>query len=72
MRPHLVVKVDPAHHHEDDVDHDVILECLVDPDGIGLFGGEAGAAKHLKHVAGVIGTDEKIDVVRPARASHEG
>src|SRR6266576_5413512 len=71
MGPHLVVEVDPAHHHEDDVDHDVVLERLVDPNRVGLLGGEAGAAKRLQDVARVAGTDEKVDVVGPARAPHQ-
>src|SRR6266576_2521623 len=68
---HLVIEVDSAHHHEDDVDQDVVLERLVDPDGVGLLGGEAGAAKRLQDVARVARTDEKVDVVGPARAPHQ-
>src|SRR6202011_5580471 len=50
---HLVVQVDPAHHHKDDVDHDIALEGLVDPDRIRLFGGEAGGLQHYQHVASI-------------------
>src|SRR5437868_11506839 len=66
-RLHLVVEVDPAHHHEDDIDHDVVLKGFVDPDRVGLLGGKARAAKRLQDVARVVGAHEKVDVVRPAR-----
>src|SRR3982075_1392932 len=68
---HFVVEVDPAHHHEDDIDHDVVLEGLVDPDRVGLLRGEAGTLKRCQYIARVIGTHEEVDVMRPAWASHE-
>ena len=68
---HLIVEVDPAHHHEDDVDHDIVLERFVDPDRVGLLGGEACAAKRLQDVACVVGAHEKVDIVGPARTPHQ-
>jgi hypothetical protein len=69
---HLLVEVDPAHHHEDDVNHDVVLERFVEPDGVSLLRREASAPERCQHVARVIGTDEEVDVVRPARPAHKG
>ena len=69
---HLVVEEDAAGGPEDDVDHDVVLEGLEQPVGIGLLGGEAGPGQRLQHPVGVLGTDEEVDVVGPPGPAHGG
>src|SRR5437870_4760870 len=56
---HLRVEIDPAHHHEDDVDQDIIFECLIDPYRVRLLGGKAGDSQRFQDILGIPG--------RPAR-----
>src|SRR5207248_9428108 len=58
---HLRVQIDASHHHEDDVDHDVVLERLVDPYRVRLLGGEAGDAQRCQDIPGIIGPHYQID-----------
>src|SRR5439155_15773574 len=68
---HLRVQIDASHHHEDDVDHDVVLERLVDPYRVRLLGGEAGDAQRFQDIPGIIGPHHQIDVMGPARAANQ-
>ena len=67
---HLVVEVDAAGRLEDDVDEDVVAECLEQPVGIRLLGGEPRRFEDVEGGAGVLGADEEVDVVRPPRPPH--
>jgi len=66
---HLLVEVDVAGRPEDDVDQDVVLEPLEQPERVGLLRGEPSCFQCLQGEAGVLGADEQVDVVGPPGAA---